>query len=184
MDSIPEAVLRLMRDERTVQRDVCQAALAERDILPCLQVTGAALALLYDLFFTASTSDEQQHRRVHMVLRTYNSIAAALSLARNGYLLHSFMAQRDLMEHALLVDYFGGRPDEFAVWCTCPAKKRKERFRPGHIRKALNERDGIRRGTQTWRDKIYRLLSQYAVHPDPQHWRFATTRGHLLLSFA
>ena len=177
----PIDLLRLIQIERAVENDFWLAARSQPDVKPCMQLVDAALQLLSDLFFTADTSDDERHRRVHMVLRMYNSIGAALLLARTGYFLQSFIAQRDLMEHAFLLDYFADRPGEFAVWCTCSPSERKKRFSPYNIRKALNERDGFAPRKRTWRDKLYRLFSQYAVHLDPQHWRFAATQEHLLI---
>jgi len=163
-----EKLLRLQKREDENETQAWKAAISTQDFTPCLQLIEAALDAILELIDVAKDETEAQLARLHIAARVWNAVAAALCLAKRGYIQQSFMAQRDLLEHGWLAEYFNYVPESIERWRTCSDKARRSEFTPKAIRAKLDKRDQV---NSNRRGKIYSYLSKYAAHPDPRAFR-------------
>src|SRR5665647_278972 len=79
-------------------------------------------------------------------IRLFNDAAASIKLALSGYYQKAFVPVRYIVETYFLVDYLRSNPDKIVVWKGSTKKQRLNDFGPGHIREALDKRDGYTAG--------------------------------------
>jgi len=99
-----------------------------------------------------------------LFLRTFDSMGHALRAAMSGNYTGCVMYVRDLIETQFLLSYLiddDARPLE---WLRSDTKALKTKFKPVHIREALDARDGF---LKKRRAKHYDLLSNLGAHPTP-----------------
>ena len=119
---------------------------------------------LADMFRQVPTEDE--NRKVLQVqgMRVYNSFCASVKLTLSGYGHASVVLLRAALETTFLLDLFSS--DEAAVerWRTAEPREQEREYSPFKVRVALDERDGCE---DRRREKLYKMLSRFAVHPRP-----------------
>ena len=108
------------------------------------------------------TEDEDFKVIKMLSIRTFNALGASLNLLLSGYHQKGAMVLRDVLETLFLMDFF--RTDRTAIerWRNADEKQKKTDFSAIAIRKALDERDGVK---TMKRAKAYKMLSELAAHP-------------------
>jgi hypothetical protein len=94
-------------------------------------------------------------------IRLFNSASCFLKLCLSGYYQGATSFIRDLVEVGFLLDYFAHEPKSISIWKTSRDIKECRQFKPGNIRKTLDERDGH---LDKKRGAMYSLLSRYGTH--------------------
>ena len=95
-------------------------------------------------------------------IRIFNAFATSFKLALAGYGQNSALVMRDIMETVFLLDMFQSKPEIITTWRLADEKRRKAEFGPIHVRKFLDDRDGL---TSMKRAERYKLFSELASHP-------------------
>jgi hypothetical protein len=121
----------------------------------------------------AGTDDELTLQ--YLGLRLFNEAACSIKLALSGYAQQAIGHTRDIMEVALLLDYFRTAPEQIGVWRAADRQTRTSTFGPIHIRKALDARDGNK---EMKRARVYAMLSEHASHATYPGFRLMMKDGH------
>lgn len=94
--------------------------------------------------------------------RIFNTSAAALREALNGYPQTSFLLQRDLVETHMLLDAFSCNLSLIARWSIVNNQERISEFGPTKLRKIIEKRDGVAKVLQ--RKEDYQRFCEHAAH--------------------
>lgn len=109
-----------------------------------------------------------------LAIRSFNSGAAALRLARSGYYNHCISLVRDIIETTLLLDLFKREPSTIFEWRTASAVDRDKNFSPVKVRRLLVDIDTRGGKAATRRDKTYKRFCTYGTHPSPESFVLIT----------
>ena len=128
-----------------------------------LHISAIANAMnLAERFRTVRTNDEDIKAIQGLGIRAFNALAASIKLSLSGYWADCVLNTRLVLETAFLMDFFQGDRSAVASWRHADPKEKREKYSPGAIRKALDERDKL---TGKKRQYHYGLLSTFAAHP-------------------
>lgn len=103
--------------------------------------------------------------QLRLLVRLFNSAAAALRLIRCGYWQPAFATIRDILETHFLLDLLSYDLEAATLWISLGDKERQRRFSPLQVRSRLDDRDGFK---DRKRQSAYENLSRYAAHPTPE----------------
>jgi len=158
---LPEKLKRLSKEEeRIIKESICllkSEALFDR----YLTTYECAMDVVYSLTKEYHNKNDDELTVQYIGIRLFNAMSTSLRLMLSGYYQISFALQRDLLETGFLLDYFISFPEKINEWKISSNKDRVDNFRPGVIRKALDERDGL---VNKRRAKRYELFCEYAAH--------------------
>ena len=147
--------------ENDVYAEHYRAASADPHLRNVLRLIHDSLDFMFEVAGEAQRTDDA--RTLSAVAgRIFNTTAAALREAFNGYPQTSFLLQRDLIEIHTLLDVFSHDLTRIQRWREVTNAERLDEFSPGKLRKILDERDGAEAGRARKAD--YQMFSEYAAH--------------------
>ncbi len=141
------------------------------DYYRCLDVS---IKLLAVQLMEHVPSDEREDEKTVQYLgsRLLNSVLGAIRLTLQGYYQTSAMLMRDCVEVGFLLEYFSYWPEEIMPWWRLDDDARWKKYKPGKLRRKLDERDGRIR---SWRDEMYDLLCRVGTHVTPMGFKLIAT---------
>jgi hypothetical protein len=151
-------------DERQIVTVHDAAIVNDPNLRDHLSMINASLTLLADLPVFYVDDHPDQVTRLRLAIRCFNSGAAGLSLAKQGYFQPALTMIRDLIEVYFLLDLFGREPRRIAEWRTMDKRDREKSFKPVKVRERLDELDGYK---DQRRAAAYRLFSEHGAHVTP-----------------
>jgi len=158
---LPENLESLNKEERDIRTQAILHINSEEILKDHLDIVYASLDMIMDMTGHKSQSEDEQIIQ-YLGARLFNSIVSALNQALSGYYQGSFIFLRDILETGFLLDYFTIDKSKIADWRDCTDRERYNKYKPGIIRKALDDRDGFE-GKK--RGKVYQIMCEYAAHP-------------------
>ena len=117
---------------------------------------------LADLFRQFPTHDENVKLIQLLGMRTFNAFGASLKLSLSGYWQNSALIMRGILEIVFLLDLFKGDRTKIERWRLASERERQKEFSPFRVRKALDDRDGLK---DKKRHERYKRFSILAAHP-------------------
>lgn len=124
------------------------------------------------MFRQVPAADKDVETLQSLGLRMFNSFATATKLMLSGYYQMSALILRDLLETTFLVEWFRTERSDILRWLDDDI--RQKHFRPGQVRKKLDDRDGVTTGR---RGELYSLFCELAGHPTSRSSFMLTPRG-------
>ena len=108
------------------------------------EISERAMDIL-DVFRQVPAADKDVETLQSLGLRMFNSFATATKLMLSGYYQISALILRDLLQTTFLVEWFRTERSDILRWLD--DEIRQKHFRPGQVRKKLDDRDGVTTGT-------------------------------------
>lgn len=169
--ALPKNLSTLHEHEEKIRADSLAFVDKNLDLREHLSMIHSSMSIIYSLAQDHSNASDDELTIQYLGLRLFNSAASSLKLGLSGYYQSAFAIVRDVVETVALLDYMKSHPAQISVWKASDKKQRINKFGPGSIRKALNQRDQF---PGNKRKDIYELYSEYAAH--------ATAPGFQLLA--
>ena len=158
--ALPEKLRRLYSEEEQL-REKGTALVDAEGLALHLSVVEHAMDLS-DLLRQHPSEDEDFKVLKVLGMRCFNAFGASTKLCLSGYHQNGAMVMRDILETVFLLDLFRSEPTQVARWRNASRRERLKNFRPVHVRKMLDDRDGLTSGK---RGEMYRMFSELAGHP-------------------
>lgn len=173
---IPENIIRLGRREGELRDQSLAAIAADKVASDHLDAVEAAMTAIMD--HVRERPERAEHELIvkRLGIRLFNDLGSALSQGFAGYCQQAWDAVRDVVELQFLFDDFTADAARIMRWATLSKVDREKEFRPGQVRKRLNERH---KHTGEKRRAAYQLLSTMASHPSPDGFVLITPKDGL-----
>lgn len=133
-----------------------------------------SLDMIYTFSFVHKNNNDDELTIQFLGIRLFNSIVSSIKLFLSGYYQVALMVMRDILETGYLVDYFTIDKSKISHWKASSNEERKKEYSPAVIRKALDERSGLK--GEKRREK-YQSICEYASHPTYQGNKLISTNG-------
>ncbi|UTP38174.1 hypothetical protein M9M90_13200 [Phenylobacterium sp. LH3H17] len=173
---IPENIISLGRREAELRSASLAAISGDKMMSDHLDAVEAAMSAIMDHVRDRPERGEHELIVKRLGIRLFNGLASGLSQGFAGYYQQAWDAVRDVVELQFLFDDFSGDAEKVMRWATMPKAKREKEFRPGEVRKRLNERyshEGEKRRA------AYQMLSTMASHPSPDGFLLTMPKNDL-----
>jgi hypothetical protein len=161
---LPENLEKLDEKENEIASQSKLNLNAEPQLKEQLKIFYESRNMICDLFSNYRPQNKDEKIIQFFSARLFNNVSCAFSIMLKGYYQISFLIQRDILETGFLLDYFSSYPEEIQKWKKAKTSNEKRKFKPLHIRQALDERDGQAVQDQELRQWKYKLLSEYGSH--------------------
>ncbi len=162
MGKLPQNLELLHMGELQVRRRSLETIDSDADLLMHIEMIECVMDGLQFYRSHYGVDDEDIRIVMHLGIRIFDQIGAAIRLAFGGYYLSSVLQIRDVLDTAFLIDYLSHDLSQIQRWKRIPEDDRLKEFAPAKIRKALDDRDGY---TEKKRQAHYKLLSNLGGHP-------------------
>ena len=172
--ALPDNLSSLHKHEEEIRADSLAFVEKNLDLREHLSMIHDAMAVIYALAHDHANASDDELTVQYLGLRLFNTSASSLKLSLSGYYQSAFAIVRDVFETVALLDYMQSHPEQIVVWKASDKKQRINKFGPGTIRNALNERDQF---PGNKRKEIYDRLSEYATHATAPGFRLLAPEG-------
>ncbi len=173
---IPENIIGLGCREAELRAESLTAIVGDKMMSDHLDAVEAAMSATMDHVRDRPERGEHELIVKRLGIRLFNDLGSGLSQGFAGYYQQAWDAVRDVVELQFLFDDFSGDAEKAMRWATMPRAKREKEFRPGEVRKRLNERYSHEGGK---RRAAYQMLSTMASHPSPDGFLLTMPRSNL-----
>ena len=162
--TISENLQSLHIQEEKLHGKAVELATNDKKLALHLSVIERAMDLA-DLLRQVPIEDEDTKVIEMLGMRMFNAFGASVKLGLSGYGQNSALIMRDILETVFLLDLFESDRTKIEQWRVADKKERMEIFSPVQVRKALDERDGIK---SKKRAEVYGMFCELAAHPTMQ----------------
>ena len=171
---LPENLKTLHKQEEENRTKSILHINADSELRDHLEIVYASLDMTFNFSIEYKPQTDDELTVQFIGIRLFNSIVSCLKLLLAGYYQCSVILLRDILEIGFLLDYFCINSSKISEWKKSSDKERLEKFSPRVIRKALDNRDRFK---EKERGKIYKIMSEYAVHPTYSGFKLVAPEG-------